>query len=76
MDVWESIFQAYSEGALFLSPVNTPKNSYELEEFVDKHITDSKDRERFDQLLCSYCMDIERHSLHAGLKIALRLLSE
>ena len=76
MDVWESIFQDYSEGALFLSPVYSEKNRHNLEDFVNKYITDFEDRERLERLLNTFCIDIERYSLHAGLRIALRLLSE
>lgn len=76
MDVWESIFNAYWENSLFASSVTPLRNRHNLESFVDNFITDPEKKEQFERLLDEFCVDIERHCFHAGLRVALRLYSE
>lgn len=76
MDVWEKLYNAYSSGELFLPPIIYPKSTHDLEDFVNKFITNSEDKERFERLFGDFCIDLERQYFHAGMSIALRLFSE
>ena len=76
MEVWESILAAYNEGQLFLSPLMSQGSRYKLKAFFETFDPTPEQMTRFEQLLNTYCIDVENHGFHAGMKITLRLLSE
>lgn len=76
MKVWESIFNSYSEGGLFLSPFASQGSRHNVENFVYALNPTPEQKERFDQLLSEFCADVESRGFRAGFKIALRLYSE
>lgn len=76
MEIWECILEAYNEGQLFLPPFMSQGSRYNVEAFLETFNPTLEQKQRFEQLLNEFCIDVENHGFHAGMKMALRLLSE
>lgn len=76
MEVWECLYDAYCDGALFLPPRGSQLSRHNIEKFVDKLNPTPEQKEQLQNLLSEFYFDIERRGFRAGFKVALRLYSE
>lgn len=76
MEIWECLYNAYCDGALFLCPRGSQISRQKLENFANTLNPTPEQQERLRDLINELCFDTERRGFLAGMKVALHLYTE
>lgn len=77
MEIWRNIYEQYCEGNLNIKPPEpSAHENYRVLDIEKKHNLTQKQIEEFENFLSEVIIDAEKRGFYAGMKIALRLISE
>lgn len=77
MSIWEQIYNAYCEGLLSVQlPEPSAREDFSLSEIEKKLEMTDEQATYFENEFFKLSIDIEKRMFKAGLRIALRLISE
>lgn len=61
---------------LFLSPFASQRSRHNVEDYINTLNPTPEQKERIQQLLNEFCVDVERRGFRTGMRVALRMYSE
>ncbi len=77
MEIWRKIYEQYYEGSLNIKPPDPSAHEiYKSLEMEKKHDMTQEQIEEFEDYITDVIIDAEKRGFYAGMKIALRLISE
>lgn len=77
MSIWEKLYDAYCEGLLsVLPPEPSARADFKLSEIEKKFDMTDEQKAYFENEFFELSIDIEKRMFKAGLRVALRLISE
>lgn len=77
MEVWREIYEAYCERNLDIQPPYPSAHEYiRTNRLEEKYGMTKEQIEEFENFLSTTIIDAEKRGFYAGMKIALRLISE
>lgn len=77
MEIWRNIYEQYCEGNLHIKPPEpSAHENYKALDMEKKHNMTQDQIEEFEDYISDVIIDAEKRGFYAGMKIALRLISE